>query len=1004
MRHLQLLLSGLAALFFTQTTSAQGVLRQEAYRFEVSEVPRDASLGQGLAKFVEDTLGQVWADNSVHLLKLGKRQTEIFALAGAGVLQGYIIRLFTDQYKHIWVSTNKGLYHLDPLTQRFTPHIITLDSQVIRSQAIHSFGAYIFAATGKGEIIRYHPGTKKATLLQTGIRHGFIPFLHRTSLGSVFFSDRTHLYQITDSNRIKRICALPPGQMPFQAETLDGNFLYISTLGGPILKVNLQTGQLLELPLANKAIDNGTTIAKVNWLGKNYIVQGTGNGMVWIDPTNDAQIFWNNNPLQKGNTLIGQTGSALQDKYGRLWIGSGENCLSLIPVEANTTPIFLHEGGSTIWDPANPEGPSALANDNQKNQIVYGIGDTLVFFDKASAQITSRIVLGEQRKINQILQTPNGDWIAATTNGLIKVANRQAKNLSDSLNGKNVIRLLQKGDTLFAGTYSHGLFTILQDGTIIETHGKATGMTGNHFPALCLDKQGRLWMINGRSSLYVRNGTKPEMVPYDSKALGLAFVYDIQCDADSNKIWMGGEGGIQSYNPATQATADITTSVPNGFEFGIYRMYPKKDAKMFITTTGNKLFEWDLKTRKVLNISMEKGWWSENLYSISYIDADEKGVWWGTFRYGLMKFNTNSFMLPAKPQTPQIRSIQIKYSPWDAHPATYLDNPLQLSYLQSPLSVVCSSINNGHTQFRLDGYEDGWHTGERATYTNLREGNYTFKARTIDQIGNVSEEQTMMVKVLPPWWRTWWFRLLASLTLAGLLYAFFRKIIAGIEKENNYKIRLAKSELTAIRSQMNPHFIFNCMTAIDGLIAKNEREKASEYLGKFSKLLRQVLQQSSRQFISLGEDLDTLNLYLQLEQLRIKDGFSFNIAIPDALRHEIEVPPLLLQPMVENAIIHGLRPKQNAPKHLTVSCKKENGTITFRVEDTGIGRKASAELNSTRNDEHKSVGNKLTMDRLKMLEDVSGYKTHFETQDLYDDEGNATGTATTLTIQTESNE
>jgi hypothetical protein len=429
-------------------------------------------------------------------------------------------------------------------------------------------------------------------------------------------------------------------------------------------------------------------------------------------------------------------------------------------------------------------------------------------------------------------------------------------------------------------------------------------------------------------------------------------------------------------------------------------MHPKKDGRMFITTTGNKLFEWDLQTRKVLNINMEKGWWAENLNSISNIAVNNEGEWWGTFRYGLMKFNKNSFIKASQLTPPQIRSLEIRYLPWESHPAAYLNAPLQLTHRQSPLSVVCSSINNEKTQFKLEGYEDGWQTGERATYTNLNAGNYTFKVRTMDQVGNVSAEERMQLKVLPPWWRTWWFRILAALSLTALLYAFIRRTIANIQKENNYKIRMAESELTAIRSQMNPHFIFNCMTAIDGLIAKNEREKASEYLGKFSKLLRQVLQQSTKQFISLGEDLDTLNIYLQLEQLRIQDGFTYSIEADENLRHEVEVPPLLLQPIVENAIIHGLRPKQTEPKHLTIKCFQDKSNIHFEITDTGIGRKASAENNRQRNDDHKSIGTQLTNDRLKMLEDVLGYRTNMQTDDLYDAHHNPIGTKTMLTIQT----
>jgi|GEM_PF-3253947 len=974
-----LLFCGLTMLFYLHANS-QGILRQEAYRFDVSEVPRKANLGENMGAFVEDSLGQVWAENSAFLMRLGTKQTEIFATSGTAVLPGVITRLFTDSRKSLWVSTSKGLFKLDPKSQQFIPHYIKHDGQLLKTSAINVLGDYIFCASSKGDLIRYHPATRKAGVLNTGVKHGYIPFVHRTKTGALFFADRSHLYQITDSNRMRRICALPPGEMPWQAENAGNNTLYVSLISGPMFKVNLTNGKTNVLPLASGSINNGLNINLINWQGKNYIVQGTNAGLVWLNPDNDEQVLWGSNPLQKGTTIAGLTNCALQDKFGRIWIGNDDRCLSLPVYENNTTPYFLHEAGATSWDPGEDAGPGILSLDKQNGAMVYGIADTLVFFDSKKGSISSKIALGVGATINDITQLGNGSWIAATNKGIYKIENGKAGFFSDSLKTVKGIRLLVKADTVFAGTYTNGLYVLTANGRLLEHHDKSTGMQGNYVPAFCLDKTGTLWFINGRSGLYVRR-QQPEVVKYDASAIGLSFVYDIVCDKDSNKLWIGGNGGILSYNIATGKTGNVTPSISSGFEFGIWRLYQKNDGNMFVSTNGNKLFEWDLALQKVLPIAMEKGWWGENLKNTSALAQDADGNWWASFRYGLLRFNSKTFLGKKEVQQPQLRKLELLYKNWTAHPSFYSSTPLVISYRQTPLSIICSSSTGNNIQFKLQGYDDEWQDGARATYANLDGGNYQFMARSVDDAGNVSKAQTMQLKVLPPFYKTWWFRLLAGLSLAAIIYFIVQRRIESLNKENSFKLRLAESELKAIRSQMNPHFIFNCMTAIDGLIAKNERAKASEYLGKFSKLMRHVLQLSGQQFIVLNEELDTLKLYLQLEQLRMHNGFTYEIIADDELKQTLEIPPLLLQPFVENAIIHGLKPKDDGEKHLSVTVQQQEGKILFTILDNGIGRQA-AQQNQQRQPGHVSSGMQLTTDRLQLLKDALGYNSSVAITDL----------------------
>lgn len=161
--------------------------------------------------------------------------------------------------------------------------------------------------------------------------------------------------------------------------------------------------------------------------------------------------------------------------------------------------------------------------------------------------------------------------------------------------------------------------------------------------------------------------------------------------------------------------------------------------------------------------------------------------------------------------------------------------------------------------------------------------------------------------------------------------------------------------------------------------------------------MRQVLQLSEKHLISLDDEISTLKLYLQLEQLRMQDNFSFIIDIEEGLEHEVEIPPLLLQPFVENAIIHGLKNSSKQNKHLHLKAEKSTNKIIFTIEDNGIGREESIKNTINRN-HHTSMGIRLTDERLKMLEHVLPIKTNYFYQDLVNKNGNSSGTRVTIEL------
>lgn len=212
--------------------------------------------------------------------------------------------------------------------------------------------------------------------------------------------------------------------------------------------------------------------------------------------------------------------------------------------------------------------------------------------------------------------------------------------------------------------------------------------------------------------------------------------------------------------------------------------------------------------------------------------------------------------------------------------------------------------------------------------------------------------------------------------------------------KDDFTKRIRETEIVALRSQMNPHFIFNSMNAIKNLIMTSRNDDAVNYLDDFSSLLREILQNSNRKKITVEEELEILELYLSLEKSRIKSGFTFNIQVTSKEElSQYQIPPLLLQPIVENAIWHGLHPSLKADKKLTITFDTTEN-LKIIIEDNGVGRKESSK-NKKLND---SMGSTIVKDRLTLYNHINDHNIHYKITDL-EAKGNALGTRITLTYE-----
>ena len=206
-------------------------------------------------------------------------------------------------------------------------------------------------------------------------------------------------------------------------------------------------------------------------------------------------------------------------------------------------------------------------------------------------------------------------------------------------------------------------------------------------------------------------------------------------------------------------------------------------------------------------------------------------------------------------------------------------------------------------------------------------------------------------------------------------------------------------ELQALRAQMNPHFIFNCLSSINRFILINKTEEASDYLTKFSRLIRMALHNSEKSFISLESEIEALRLYLDLERLRFKDSFNYSITFVNTIDlSSVFIPPMLVQPFAENAIWHGLMHKQGTGC-LDITLSIEEKVLSCIITDNGIGRDKAALINTKSAEKNKSMGVQITAERLALLSRNENNQAIFNIDDLTDNEGNACGTKVILKMK-----
>jgi ligand-binding sensor domain-containing protein len=312
--------------------------------------------------------------------------------------------------------------------------------------------------------------------------------------------------------------------------------------------------------------------------------------------------------------------------------------------------------------------------------------------------------------------------------------------------------------------------------------------------------------------------------------------------------------------------------------------------------------------------------------------------------------------------------------------------------------------------YRLDGFDEAWERSGKersARYTNLRPGDYRLQVRARNPDGVYSETVYAAFTIQPALYqRTWFLPGLVILILMGM-YMVFRMRIRNLKRvqfeRDQHNKKIAELELKALRSQMNPHFMFNSLNSIKNYIQKAEPQKASEYLSNFAHLIRLTLQHSREKNVSLEKELEALLLYIDLEKLRFRESFEFNCTVEESVDlSTVTIPPMILQPYVENAIWHGLLHK-DGQRQLSLYFKRMNGMLECSIEDNGIGRDKAMDIKSKSATRYKSMGMGITRDRLDILNQLNQLGIELEIIDKKDADDHPAGTRVNIKIPYESN-
>jgi ligand-binding sensor domain-containing protein len=930
--------------------------------------------------------GYLWFSTFAGIVKFDGVRFDVYNLQSSkGLLSNITLKLFEAPDKKLWIIDDAG-HLLSYDGNRFNVFEKTLSQTPIRSICSLPNGQLIVSTT-KNEVYRINNKNLDFVLR---VNQQDLLGIVSTQNGNIYLKCSKGMYVYNDG-LISPVSEFDEMKV-FDVKSDMENNVWVSTsiglhkiIGDEVEPVNIPD---LSFGYETKIfIDHRNTVWVYNETGVSYSAQS------------DFTQLTEDHGLSSTSIRL-----VYEDMEKNIWIGTNNNGLNKLRYK-----LFrcISQEDGLLADGVAPllklSDQTILAGNNCGgiNRFIYG----KIFKNKIPAN-TCIWSLMEDTKGNIWYGTYGGGAFVYKNDKEILQYNR-----TNGLTGESVFAMFEdEKDNVWVGT-DLGLFIISQNRkTVSRFHPEIFNTKVNY---LFKDSQKNLWVATNNGLFRIQNEVIKVFNTYNG--LSANTVRTIFEDAENN-LWIGTVGGG-------------LCKIKNDSVYHFQSLMNVLSADVFCLTLDNDDNFWITSNRGIYEINRK------NLLAYAKGEVETIKINYYDRRDGL---KTNEFNSGFQPNVlnetgnqiwfPTIKGVVIMnkfrytentYTPIVKIERILIDNEERKLDSSLTLSRDAKSFEFFFTapkfhqqaklffEYRLEGYSNEWSpaTIERvARFTNIKPGAYTFKVRLFS---NAATETGITINIPVPFWQKPWFIAIiyasSILLLSLIMYLRIRHVRKREAVKSEVRRSFAELELKALQSQMNPHFIFNCLNTIKYFISKGDHQSANKYLGKFSKLLRMFLDQSKSVTISLEEEINLLRLYIELEQMRFSEGFNFHLQVESDLDyHNIELPGTLIQPYVENAINHGLINLKNKG-NLSISFKEENGFLIGIVDDDGIGRKAAVEMKSQSTLNHTSHGMKLIEDRINAINFINNSTIETKIIDKHDDKGNPTGTRIIIKIPLQKN-
>ncbi|MCW3461831.1 ligand-binding sensor domain-containing protein [Chitinophaga nivalis] len=1024
-----------------------------AQRPKVSYNFAHLNISKGLASnhvsaILQDRKGFIWIASTALQRYDG---TNLVTIANFDRVPGSIyyddICLCEDRQGRIWMGTPDNIRVYDPVTALV--RILPIDNSIARpeglkcSQIIQDHDGVIWATTYDG-LLRYDEKAgsfKKALMIPEAIRSDMKDAIMEDENGNLWISGAHELY-ILDRERQQFFSASHnPKKLPvlhirnsFNKIITDNRHrIWLAGRSGQLYCYNptardLHTYTFHTTPAKRKPDDDiNDAIFDVSMDGENQVWVATEkSGIFRFNETTqsfDVNITAENEDEQ-GLHYDYEANCFLSDREGHLWIGTDRG-VNILNLHNNSFRIFDHRStfsGTSERLPVAEVTGIYQASDGAVYVGYWGRG-----FSRLSPQLNlvrnyihheghERTTLPEERGLVwSFSELKDGTILVGQENGHLSLFNPATGYFTKHLTApelceQTLLHLQPYNDSLvWIGLYKRGLASWNPQRNTFRYYHELTDALNKPVSVMDMIPEGDslLWLGTSGGGLIGFDTRTYRLTSQTAFKLEKSLYNNITCllKYNDSTILVGTDHGLWVFNTRNHHyrplqinnhlfdgwILSMAEDVPGKIWFttlyGFYRYdLPQDDLETFVQ--GDLIIDNTRRVRRRI-VKLQNG----NL------------LIGGANRF--VSFDPASLKEAPPPPDVSIVSLRAMDSSILIETALRDKVPVTLSYKQNFISITFKSLQYHHPVkiryfYQLEGVDENWVSTEdllTAKYTNLPPGRYTFRVRAVNTVGTFSARITsLQLFIKPAFWQTTWFRLLILVITASLIYLYYRFRIAGIKREAKQREaiqqQMAQLEMRALRAQMNPHFIFNALNSIQTFMMKSETEQALSYLARFAKLIRNVLDNSQLNNIPVSKEVTMLENYLELEKLRFADQFEYHILIDPLLDADmVEIPTMIIQPFVENAIWHGLLYEERKGK-LTITFRQVGHQLYCTVEDNGIGREKAAAMK--RMVSHQSRGLQITRDRLALYNRRFNADAGFAIEDLTNEKGEPEGTRINL--------